>query len=493
MTGVGRMTGCQERAGRPNVLLLLTDDQGAWAMPSRMPELVAPTLARLEREGTTLAGMHCASPVCSPARASLLTGRMPSAHGVHDWLRPEALARAEHPAAPHDPDFPARAVGADAIAPMLSRHGYRCGLVGKWHVGSSHEPAPGYDHWWAHQLGGGRYHGAPVWRHDPGTGRPVVPAEGATEPRHLTEAITREALRFLRGPAADPTEPFFLQVAWTAPHDPWFDGNHPDELLDLYARTDFPSVPAPPRHPWARRDAFARARADRHGALAGYCAALSGVDRSIAALLAQLEEDGRLEDTIVVFTSDNGFACGHHGVWGKGNGTRPLNLWQPSVTVPCVVRWPGQVPAGRRVDRPVSATSLLETLGELTGARPLPDPLRAGRSLAPLLRGEEPTDDAPCGGAPGEEEIAVHDEYGGARMLRSGRWKLVRRHDGPTELYDLEADPGEEHDLSEDPAQDGLLARLTARLEAWFAEHSTPALDGWEQDVDGDGQIQPLG
>lgn len=84
-------------------------------------------------------------------------------------------------------------------------------------------------------------------------------------------------------------------------------------------------MPQSPPHPWFVPENFPRAVADRHGALAGYCAALSGVDRSIGALLDQLESSGMLEDTIVVFTSDNGFSCGHHGIWGKGNATTPLN------------------------------------------------------------------------------------------------------------------------------------------------------------------------
>src|SRR5699024_5454476 len=194
----------------PNVLLLVTDDQGAWALGSRMPELHTPTLDRLQREGLTFERFFCASPVCSPARASLATGRMPSAHGVHDWIRPEALARTGSPAPPFDPDFLERASGADSIAAMLSREGYRCGMVGNWHVGSSDRPAPGFDYWWAHQLGGGPYHGAPIWRFDEETGTPVQPAEPTEEPGYLTDAITRQGLDFLRrvGEEEDPATVF---------------------------------------------------------------------------------------------------------------------------------------------------------------------------------------------------------------------------------------------------------------------------------------------
>src|SRR5699024_9695527 len=127
-----------------------------------------------------------------------------------------------------------------------------------------------------------------IWQQAAGTGVPASPARPGTEPAYLTDAITDRALDFVHGTAED-RRPFFLQVNWTAPHDPWLDGNHPADLLDLYADTDFPSVPQPPPHPWFVRQNFARALADRRGALAGYCAALSGVDRSIEAILAQLE------------------------------------------------------------------------------------------------------------------------------------------------------------------------------------------------------------
>ncbi|AXK46283.1 sulfatase-like hydrolase/transferase [Brachybacterium saurashtrense] len=471
---------------RPNVLLLVTDDQGAWALGSQMPELHTPALDRLQREGTTLDRFFCASPVCSPARASIATGRMPSAHGVHDWLSPEALARAESPRPPYSPDFLERADGADSLGAMFSRAGYRCGMVGKWHIGSSHTPAPGFEYWWAHQLGGGPYYGAPIWAHDAQTGRPAVPATPAHEPEHLTEAITRQSLDALRRwDESGDQAPFFLQVNWTAPHDPWLDGNHPEELLALYDETDFPSVPRPSAHPWFRSEGMPRAASDRHGALAGYCAAVTGVDRSIAALLAALEVRGELENTIVLFTSDNGFACGHHGYWGKGNGTRPLNVWEPSIRVPFIARWPGRIAAGAVESRPASAVDLYDTLAELTGATPRPDPLRAGRSLAPRLLGTESDEEA---AAP----IVIHDEYGALRMLRTERFKLVLRREGPTELYDLAEDPGEERNLADEPRHHGTREALRAQLEAWFARREDPALSGWRAEVDGLGQGAPL-
>lgn len=463
---------------RPNVLWLLTDDQGPWAVPWRMPELRMPALAELAEDGLVLDNYYCTSPVCSPSRASLLTGRMPSAHGVHDWLVGTRAPQA-HPDQYLD--------DVVTLPALLAGTGYVCGLSGKWHVGESRQPAPGFTSWYAHRFGGGPYYGAPIW--DDG-------AE-ASEPEYFTDAVGHHAVDFLEryaagtlAPEADDAglPPFFLQVCTTAPHDPWDADNHPDELLALYEDCAFESVPRPPRHPWTepRRADFEDAFTDPLPSLRGYCAALSGVDRLLGRLRQTLSNLGLADDTIIVYMSDNGFSCGHHGVWGKGNGTYPLNMWENSVRVPCVIYVP---PAWRHlvndrtghVDDHLSAASFLPTVCELTST-PLPDdPLRAAPSALPVLRGQ----------AHQGEPVVVHDEYGGTRMIRQGAWKYVTRHEGPTELYDLDSDPHEEHNLAEDEAYAQQRADLHERLTTWFRAHETAQHRAFDQPVTGFGQIHP--
>ena len=344
-----------------------------------------------------------------------------------------------------------------------------------------------------------------------GAGRAGASHIPDTEPRYFTDAVTEESLAFLRSRPAD--QPFFLHVNWTAPHDPWLDGNHPADLVGLYDGCDFPSIPNGDPHPWFIAEHFRQAIDNRRDALAGYGAAVTGVDRSIGAMLDELERQGVLDDTIVLFTSDNGFSCGHHGIWGKGNATWPLNLWEPSISVPFLIRWPGRIAAGREVDTAASATGIYDTLAELTGAEPSPDALRASGSFARWLMSDQtgaPQEDGlpglPAGGrgpkpggeagsgpdaAQAHQPIVIYDEYGGARMIRTDGWKLVERRDGPAELYHLTEDPDEAHDLTHDPTRRAVRDDLSARLREWFAAHETAELSAWEAAVDGNGQSAP--
>ncbi len=446
---------------RPNFIVVLTDDQGSWTRSA--PEVVTPTIDALAAAGTELTGFHCVSPVCSPARASLLTGLVPSAHGVHDWIRGDNSGRDTRGV--HYLD------GLNTTPATLARHGYVCAHSGKWHLGDARVPAPGFTHWFAHRDGGGPYFGAPVI--DEGGER--------TEPGYVTYAITDHAVAML-GTLLGGPEPFYLQVNYTAPHSPWGPAQHPDELLASYDGCDFPSVPREPIHPWmnTRHDELMAAVADPVTALRGYCAALTAVDQGLRALLAELARHPEQEaETYVIFHSDNGFSCGHHGYWGKGNGTTPLNAWDPSVRVPFVVRGPG-VPAGRVDDALLSALSLHATLLDLAGveAGELPEASFAGRLL-----GDDSLQD---------ESVVVHDEYGGMRMIRTRVAKLVVRFDGPDELYVLTDDPDERDNRIDDPALVALRAELEARLAEWFAARVVRERDGYGQPVAGYGQNSPL-
>ncbi|HHW10496.1 MAG TPA: sulfatase-like hydrolase/transferase [Firmicutes bacterium] len=448
---------------KPNILFILSDDQGPWALGcAGNPELHTPHLDKLAQSGMRFTNFFCASPVCSPARATLLTGRMPSRHGIHDWLREGNTGEGalEYLA------------GQETYTDYLAAAGYRLGLSGKWHLGDSIRPQKGFSHWYVHQKGGGPYYGAPMIR----DGRLV------TEEAYITDLITDDALTFIDSCLED-ERPFYAAVHYTAPHSPWV-GQHPQEIVAMYKDCPFDSCPQEPLHPFA--GTLKKVMENPRPNLMGYFAAITAMDRNIGRLLNKLDELHLRESTLVFFTSDNGFNCGHHGFWGKGNGTFPLNMYDNSVKVPAIVSQPGRIPAGLLCEALVSGYDVFPTILEYTGMpyHPSSEEPRPGRSFAPLLSGE------PEDKMEGHGHIVVCDEYGPVRMVRTKEWKYVHRYPyGPHELYHLSEDPAERHNLIDDAGYASVAAEMKARLEDWFMQHVDPAVDGVREPVTGAGQI----
>lgn len=449
---------------RPNVLLILSDDQGPWAMGcAGNDDIHTPALDSLAASGVRLSRFFCASPVCSPARASLFTGEIPSQHGVHDWISRGHVGD-------EGVDFLA---GRRLFTDDLHEAGYRLGLIGKWHLGANDRPRPGFVRWLSHESGGGPYQDTILY-----DGERIQRAPG-----YLTDVLTGEACAFLSD-EAEREAPFYLSLHYTAPHKPW-KGQHPREFEALYDGCAFASCPQEPAHPWqpAGPDgAPIGGEPDVRAALAGYFAAVSAMDAGVGRVLSTLAELGLQESTLVIFTSDNGFNCGHHGIWGKGNGTFPQNMYDSSVMVPAIMSQPGRIPGGRVCDALLSAYDLRPTLLEHLGLdgdeRDLP-----GRSFADVLAGSAVGARSP---------VVVYDEYGPVRMIRTWDWKYVHRYPhGPHELYDLAADPGERRNLVDSPEAASRRRELAGQLEGWFSRYVDPARDGSRMPVNGAGQAAP--
>ena len=439
---------------QPNVLFVLTDDQGVWAAGCYgNPEIRTPNIDRLAETGVRLENFFVATPVCSPSRATLLTGRIPSQHGVHDWIKGAVNA------GPRGVQF---LEGEVAYTDILARHGWTCGLSGKWHLGDSQIPQHGFTGWYVHQSGGGPYYNAPMVRH----------GQLRNEPGYVTDLITDEAIRILDR-YAEGGYPFYLGVHYTAPHSPWLD-NHPKEVVDSYDDCPFDSCPQEPIHPWAKGQELTEKHLGSRESLKGYFAAVTTMDHNLGRLLDRLAELGLRENTLVVFLSDNGFSCGHHGFWGKGNATKPRNMYENSIRVPAIFSHPGRLAEGRVEDAIVSAYDFMPTLLDYLE---LPAPSGCnlpGRSFLPVLRGESQT---------AREDVIIYDEYGPVRMIRTEEWKYVYRHSyGPHELYDLTHDPDERRNLADDPSQKERIAELRERMDAWFDRYVIPTRDGLRED-----------
>ncbi|WP_136608609.1 sulfatase-like hydrolase/transferase [Paenibacillus dokdonensis] len=452
----------QPIADRPNIVMILSDDQGSWALGcAGNHEIHTPHLDRLAAEGMRFSNFFCTSPVCSPARASLFTGRIPSQHGVHDWISGGNVGE--------------RSIryleGQTTYTDILANNGYVCGLSGKWHLGDSLLPQHGFSHWYVHQTGGSNYYDAPMIR----DGKPI------NEPGYLTDAITDNALHFLD--SHDGSRPFYLSVHYTAPHSPWVD-NHPEEFVKMYDNCAFETCPQEPRHPWAIETA--PWLVDQRGNLKGYFAAVTAMDQNIGRILDKLDDTGIRGQTLVCFLSDNGFNCGHHGIWGKGNGTFPQNMFDTSVKIPAIFSQPGRIPQDRVCDQLASGYDFMPTLLDYSGIdNPDTNQQLPGSSFLPALLGEEGSD---------REDIVIFDEYGPVRMIRTRDWKYVQRYPyGPNELYDLVKDPGELTNLVDEPSVQEQRAVMKAQLERWFVRYADPERDGSREAVTGLGQLELAG
>lgn len=496
-------------AKKPNILFILSDDQGYWSLGAYgNQEIKSPVLDRLANEGACFENFYCTSPVCSPARASILTGLMPSAHGVLDWLgggavdksayanimlpRQQVLDNLDNGIAVEDIDpvaetlpfsltrnynrfmahenKPLQFLQAPTYTEHLAQQGYRCGIAGKWHLGAGNLPQAGFDFWSVVPRGGTPYT-MPDW---------ISNDEIHIGSQYATDLITDEAIRFLDQPRDE--KPFYLSVHYTAPHDPWRKIDQPADIWALYDDCEFASLPQEPLH---KNQVMKRPRpkdeAHRLEMAQAYYSCITAMDQNIGRLLTHLEQTGELDNTIVVFTADNGMNFGHHGIWGKGNGTYPQNLYETAAKIPYIMWNPQYIKPGSRIETPLSHYDVFQTLLELAQVEG-DDAKRPGESFCALLQGQADTARA--------RHVVVYDEYGPVRMIRNGDWKLIYCYlDDTGELYNLKNDPNEVDNLYDQEAYATRVVEMKESLDAWFAQYTTPVFDALQFPVNGEGQM----
>lgn len=468
---------------KPNLLFILTDDQGAWALNcAGNTDISTPYLNSLAEQGMRFDNFFCASPVCSPARASILTGCIPSQHGVHDWIRSGSLDKetlGEYKNHPYfaSEDIPISYLDGYVTYPdLLAERGYTCALSGKWHLGNSMQPQHGFSRWYTIGRGGCMYTQADV----------IEDGKLHFENRYITDLITEHALQYLEE-LSKTDNPFYISVHYTAPHDPWDADQHPKEFIEMYRDCSFTATPEEPPHPNQIPSAPWGVGEERKRLLRGYYAAISAMDAGVGKILDKLKDLGLEENTLVIFTADNGMNMGHHGIWGKGNGTFPMNLYDTSVKVPFIARWPGKILPGVVTESMCSHYDVIQTLNELLDLNAtLPENL-PGKSFANVLLTGENKDN----------HIVIFDEYGNSRMIRNREWKYIHRYPyGPHELYHLITDPGEKENLIEqldNPVYREIRENLLSELQKWYLTYADPAVDGSREAVTGFGQLRRPG
>jgi arylsulfatase A len=446
----------------PNIVFVLADDLG-WAelgcYGNGFNE--TPHLDRLARGGMRFTDAYAAAPVCSPYRAALLTGQHPARIGILDYLRPNSAN--------------ALSTSHVTLPEMLSRHGYATGKIGKWHLsgyahhGAEHEIKPA-DHGFAWDFGGevkGVGNGANFWPYV-FRDQPIrwidIPMQRLGEDEYLTDRLNREAVDFIE---RHRDEPFFLYLSHYAPHT--ILNGRPD-LVQKYVRKHATGKSGRDRCYLCEDAGLGKGDPGHHWAIdhnPHLAAMLESIDEGIGQIVAKLDELGLAENTIVIFTSDNG---------GESNVTSnaPLRggkseLYEGGIRVPLIVRWPKAIPAGTVCGQPTQNVDFYPTL--LAAADIAPDPAQKLDGVSTLETWKTPSTeiarDFLAWHYPLDQPHFLGGVSGGA--IRAGDWKLIEHFDsGEVELFSLKDDPSETSNLASDKPKE--VASLRGQLAKWRDE-----------------------
>lgn len=447
-------------AGRPrNVVVVLADDYGAMDVGAANPKTFyeTPNLDRFAAQGVRFTSAYAANPVCSPTRYSIQTGKFPTRAGLTNFLpgvRTERFQEAELTRR--------MALEETTLAEVLKGSGYRTAFVGKWHLGDTEEFWPEHQGYDINIAGCNR--GSPASYFSP-YNNPRL--KDGPPGEHLTARTADEAVAILEKFKAE-GKPFLLSLCFYDVHTPL---RAPEPLIQKYRekaqrlgvqdafieeRQHFISVKDP-----------RRVRSVQNHPV--YAAMVESMDTAFGRVVRKLDELGLGEDTLVIFTSDNG---GLSTSEGSPTSNLPFRagkgwLYEGGIRVPMIARMPGAtLRAGTTNDTPVMSLDIFATAMDFAGAR-LPSNRKIdGRSLVPLLRG---------GAAPQRDALFWHFPHYGNQggfpggAVRMGDWKLIENfEDGSVQLYNLRDDVGERNDLA--TAQPDRVKAMRTRLHAWYAE-----------------------
>jgi len=424
----------------PNVVIFYADDMGIGDIGCYgCKDIQTPNIDALARAGVRFSNYYSAAPICAPSRAALLTGRYPIRAGV-----PSNVG-----SVPGQAGMP---TGEITVAELAKTKGYATALIGKWHLGFSHETQPnaqGFDLFFGHHAGCIDYYSHMFyWRephhHDLYRNRQEIHEEG----KYMTELITREVTGFID---KNHDQPFLIYVSYNAPHYPM---QAPERFRKMYAH-------------------LPKMRAD-------YATLVGGLDESVGKIMQRVQRHKLTRDTLVFFMSDNGATVEARANGGGGNNgpfrEHKFSLFEGGIRMPAVVSWPGKIPENQVRNQLAIAMDIFPTVAEAIDAELPNDRTIDGRSWIPLLKNAD---------APGHE--ALFFEWSKQRAVRYDKWKMVcdgfinlrsaraprPRASGQDAVFlsDIEADPGETTNLRKKHPQ--IVDKLMNMHKKWQASLET--------------------
>lgn len=459
------LIGCSSSQKSPyNVVFILIDDMG-WTDTAAFgsPFYETPHLDQLARESMRFTNGYAACPVCSPTRASILTGKYPATLQQTDWIPGRGNFSNQQLQQVEDLNY--LALEHETLADILGRAGYATAHIGKWHLGDGDEYLPenrGFDV----NIAGNQYGSPPsyFYPYSRTMGRDgaqvyqltQLVADG-TEGEYLTDRLGEEAAKYI---SAHKDESFFLHFSQYAVHTPL------QSRPDLQEKYEAKMTPLPDSTDFAYEEAYGAKRPVRtvqnHPIYAGM---VESMDASVGRILESLEANGLTDNTIVIFFSDNGGLSTSEG-WPTSN--LPLRtgkgwLYEGGIRVPMLIKWPGVTDGQQVCDTPVSSVDFVPTILEMVGIEDQTPAEVDGTSITSLLSES---------GVPDRDALYWHYPHysnqggrpGGA--IREGQYKLIENYeDGSLELYNLETDPGEKNNLLSEMPE--LATSLHNKLDNW--------------------------
>ncbi len=452
---------------RPNFVFFLLDDMGQQDLGCYgSPFYETPNIDRLAAQGMRFTNAYAACPVCSPTRASIMTGKYPARIRLTNWIpgrAPGKLLSAEY--------FHYMKLEEVTLAEALKEAGYRTCFVGKWHLGNEpyYPEKQGFDV----NVGGNDAGSPPTYFYPYQRGNRSIPGLEEGKPgEYLTDRLTDESLKLIE---QSKDQPFLLYLSYYAVHIPLEAKKEMAERYKAKAQRlgladkphfatdeDWPKTAAGDEK-W-RRTLRTRILQDH----AVYAAMIESVDESVGRVMKKLDDLGIADNTIVFFMSDNG---GLATAEGQPTCNLPLRggkgwLYEGGIREPMIVKWPGVVKPGSTCDEPVTSTDFYPTMLEMAGLPPKPQQHMDGESMVPLLKGT---------GRQKRQAIYWHYPHysnqggGPGGAIRVGDFKLIEFYeDNRVELYNLRADLGEQHDLAAEMPEKA--AELRHMLHEWRQE-----------------------
>ncbi len=464
---------------RPNIVMFMSDNQPAELLGCYgNDEIQTPHIDGLAGEGFTFNNAFCVNGMCSPCRASVMTGLMPSQHGIHTWIDD----RLRH----LWPDNWNAISEFNALPAILAAGGYQTALIGKYHMGAPDLAQNGFRHWVTNPHG----HVTDFWN-----GTYIVNGKRTTYPGHSVDFFTEKAIEYLETACSgSQDEPFFAFVPYNAPYGHWpaLKGRAKNRFRDYYDSVDMHSIPREGLHENAIVR-FLRKASDSVGGidhtselripndletLRNYYSEMAMVDDGVGRILSALKRLNLYEDTLIIYTADHGFSLGHHGIWGHSQATLPSNAHQATFSIPLIMRQGDRLKTGG-TDSLISQIDLFPSLLELGGIEPDGhNPNSPAASFASALSSGEFDDDA-CVFLEQEETRAIRTP----RWLYKRRFQLAPNPPYEDEMYDLVADPLEKINLADMPEYANDARDLIGQIETFFDRYSEPKYDLWKGGV----------